>query len=142
MTQAYPTALRRQIVSSVTAGISRRAAAQLFDVSLGFVVKLMQRWYRDGTFEPKLTHTHLLTPHSDRVWSMVVNRPCITIDDIHRQLTLDGVRVSRAAVWRYLAAIGLTRAKRRSIRMTVGSRLARRRRGARDGHSAPIEHSA
>lgn len=115
MTQPYSKALREQIVKSVASGVSRRTTAQLFDVSLAFVVKLMQRWSREGTIEPKPQHVRALAPHAAAIRAMVAERPRITIDEIHGQLALDGIRVSRASVSRFLAAVGLTGARRRAL---------------------------
>ena len=44
MARPYSVDLRTRIVRAVEAGLSRRAAAAKFEVSVSFVVKLMQRW--------------------------------------------------------------------------------------------------
>jgi transposase len=37
--------LRERVVRAVEAGLSRRATARRFAVSISFVIKLMQRWH-------------------------------------------------------------------------------------------------
>jgi hypothetical protein len=44
--------LRERVVRAVENGASRRATAAKFEVSISFVVKLMQRWRRRGTVHP------------------------------------------------------------------------------------------
>lgn len=119
MTQPYSKALREQVVKSVSAGISRRAAALLFDVSIGFVVKLMKQWHREGSIDPKPMYVRLLAPHADKIWAIVVAQPSLTVDGIHRQLEIEGIRASRATLWRFLNSIGLTRIKRKALRQGV-----------------------
>ena len=48
MTAPYSQDLRERIVRVVDAGTSRNAAAKQFDVSISFVVKLLQRWRQRG----------------------------------------------------------------------------------------------
>jgi len=45
--------LRRRVVNFVDAGHSMRAAARHFNVSISFVVKLMQRCRAAGTARPR-----------------------------------------------------------------------------------------
>ncbi len=51
MTAPYSEDLRARIVRVVDAGASRNAAAKQFDVSISFVVKLLQRWRQRGTIK-------------------------------------------------------------------------------------------
>jgi transposase len=48
-TRPYSVDLRERVVRAVEAGLSRRATAWRFEVSVSFVIKLLQRWRRDGT---------------------------------------------------------------------------------------------
>jgi transposase len=52
MARPYSLDLRERVVRAVAAGASRRATAAKFEVSVSFVVKLMQRWLRRGTVQP------------------------------------------------------------------------------------------
>ena len=51
MTRPYSEDLRERVVRVVESGTSRNAAAKQFDVSISFVVKLMQRWKQRGTIK-------------------------------------------------------------------------------------------
>jgi len=46
MTRRYSLDLRERVVRAVEAGASCRATAAKFEVSISFVLKLMQRWRR------------------------------------------------------------------------------------------------
>ena len=48
MTRPYSVDLRERVVRAVAAGASCRSAAAKFEVSVSFVIKLMQRWRRPG----------------------------------------------------------------------------------------------
>lgn len=122
MPRPYSKELREQVVRTVRSGISRRTTAQLFDVSLGFVVKLMQRWGRDGTLEPKRMHAYALAEHAGRVRALVAEQPDLTIDALHQRLAAAGIRVGRASVGRFLIAAGLTRKHRRSAQRGTNAR--------------------
>ena len=52
MARPYSMDLRERVVRAVEAGASCRAAAAKFEVSISFVVKLMQRWRRQGSVAP------------------------------------------------------------------------------------------
>jgi hypothetical protein len=49
MARPYSVDLRERLVRAVEGGASRRAAAAQFEISISFVVKLMQRWHQRGT---------------------------------------------------------------------------------------------
>ena len=53
MTRPYSVDLRERMVRAIEAGASRRATATRFEVSPSCVVKLLERWQREGTLEPK-----------------------------------------------------------------------------------------
>ena len=116
MSRPYSLELREQVVRAVERGLSRRRAAQWFDVSLGFVVKLMQRWSRDHSLAPKRTQIHGLAAHAALVRTLVAARPGITIDELRQRLAENGIRVGRASVGRFLVATGLTCKIRRSMK--------------------------
>ena len=52
MAKPYSDDLRERVVGAVEGGSSRREAAGQFDVSVSFVVKLMQRDQATGSFRP------------------------------------------------------------------------------------------
>jgi transposase len=110
--------LRERVVRAVEGGASRRATAAKFEVSVSFVVKLMQRWRRRGTVQPDRVggwKRSTLTVHAERVRTLVAAEPDLTIAELRSRLAAEGTAVSRSSVGRFLIAAGLTRKKRRSM---------------------------
>jgi transposase len=99
MARPYSVDLRARVVRAVESGASRRAAAAKFEVSISFVVKLMQRWQRCGT------------AHDERVRALAAAEPDLTIAELRQRLAADGIAVSRSGLGHFLIAAGLTRKK-------------------------------
>jgi transposase len=115
MARPYSVDLRTRIVRAVEAGLSRRAAAAKFEVSVSFVVKLMQRWRARGTLEPDRIGGAKRSPlaaHAERVHALLAAEPDLTIAELRSRLAAAGIAVSRSALGRFLLAAGLTRKKR------------------------------
>ena len=128
MTAPYSQDLRERIVRVVDAGTSRNAAAKQFDVSIRFVVKLLQRWRQRGTIKadkyggwkkPKLA------PHAARIRALVAETCDITIDELCAVLAAEGIEAKRSTLGDFLLAQGLSRKKDRPRRRAG----APRRRG-------------
>jgi transposase len=117
MARPYSVDLRERVVRAVEAGLSRRAAAARFEVSVSFVVKLMQRWRRLGTVAPEQVggwKRSALEAHAERVRMLLAAEPDLTIAELRTRLAEKGVAASRSGIGRFLAAAGLTRKKRLS----------------------------
>lgn len=116
MGRPYSQDLRERIVAAVEAGISRRAAARQFAVSVSCVIKLVQRFRRMGTVAAGRmggTKRPVLADHEALVRDLVAARPDITIDELQQALAERGIRVGRSSVGRFLLARELTLKKRR-----------------------------
>ena len=90
-----------------------------FEVSVSFVVKLMQRWRREGTIAPARYggwKRPTLAAHAERVHDLLRDEPDLTIAELRSRLAAEAIQVSPAAISRFLTAAGLTRKKRRSTR--------------------------
>jgi transposase len=125
MARPYSVDLRERVVRAVENGASRRATAAKFEVSISFVVKLMQRWRRRGTVQPDRmggAKRAALAAHGEQVRALVAAAPDLTIAELQHRLAADGIAVSRSGLGRFLIAAGLTRKKRPS---TPPSRTAR-----------------
>jgi transposase len=119
MTRPYSVDLRERVVRGVEAGLSRRAAARKFEVSVSFVIKLVQRWRRAGTVAPERYggwKRPILAAHAERVHALLHGEPDLTIAELRTRLAAEAILVSPAAISRFLAAEGLTRKKRRRTR--------------------------
>jgi transposase len=116
--------LRERVVRAVESGASRRATAAKFEVSISFVVKLMQRWQRCGTLQPDRlggAKRSALAAHGERVRALVAADD-LTIAELRQRLAADGIAASRSGLGRFLIAAGLTRKK---IPGTLPNRTAR-----------------
>jgi transposase len=130
MTRPYSVDLRERVVRAVEAGLSRRAAARRFEVSVSFVIKLLQRWRRNGTVEPERYggwKRSALADHAERVHALVAAEPDLTLAELRRRLARAGIDTSPAAISRFLTAAGLTRKKRPSTRPSGSGRTSPRR---------------
>lgn len=119
MTRPYSVDLRERVVRTVEAGLSRRATARRFAVSVSFVIKLMQRWRRAGTVAPERYggwKRPTLAAHAEHVHDLLRATPDLTIAEPHSRLASAGIHTSPAAISRFLTAAGLTRKKRRTTR--------------------------
>ena len=117
MTRPHSVDLRERMVRAVEAGASRRASAARFGVSPSCVIKLLQRWQREGTLEPAPTgggRRPQLADHAERVHELLAATPDLTIAELNASLAADGIATSRAAISRFLKACGLTRKKTRT----------------------------
>ncbi|HEU4329122.1 MAG TPA: IS630 family transposase [Roseiflexaceae bacterium] len=114
MTRPYSVDLRERVVRAVETGLSRRAAARRFEVSVSFVIKLMQRWRRAATVEPDRYggwKRPALAAHAERVHNLLRDEPDLTIAELRSRLAAEAIHVSPAAISRFLTAAGLTKKK-------------------------------
>jgi len=111
--------LRERVVRTVEGGTSRNAAAAQFDVSVSFVVKLMQRWRDRGTIAPDKSggwRKPDLLPHAELIRGIVAGQNDITLEELRLRLADEGIATSCPTLCRFLKAMKLTRKKRRSTR--------------------------
>jgi transposase len=114
MARPYSVDLRERVVRAVEAGLSRRAVAAKFEVSVSFVVKLVQRWRQRGTVEADRVggwKRSTLAAHAERVHALLAAEPDLTIAELQGRLAAEGIAASRSGIGRFLAAAGLTRKK-------------------------------
>ena len=115
MPKAYSDDLRVRIVRAVDAGASRRSTAGKFEVSVSFVIRLVQQWRASGNVKVRGTGgrpRHKLEPHAELVGRLLAATRDITLDELCCALAGEGVKASRSGLDRYLRACGLTRKKR------------------------------
>lgn len=130
MTRPYSADLRERIVRSVEGGTSRNKTAALFDVSVSFVVKLMQRWSQRGTIEPDQYggwKQPSLTPHAGLLRDILAEQNDLTLGELRLRLAAHGIETSVPTLCRFLKSEGLTRKKRRSMPASKNGRTSPRR---------------
>ena len=109
MTRPYSEDLRERVVRVVESGTSRNAAANQFDVSISFVVKLMQRWKQRGTIKADKYggwKKSKLAPHGDRIRALVMENCDITIDELCVLLAAEGIEAKALDAWRLSSGSG------------------------------------
>ena len=98
MTKPYSEDLRERVVRAVEQGSSRHGVAGHFDVSVSFVVKLMQRFRATGSFKPGDFGGHRepkLARHEAVVRELVDQTPSATLLELKKKLSERGVEPLR-----------------------------------------------
>lgn len=116
--------LRERVAAFVEAGGTRRGAARHFSISASCAIKLMQRKAATGSVAPAAmggTKPYALAGRAELVKELIAAEPDLTLDELRGKLAERAIAVSRTAVSRFLASLGLTRKKRPS---TPASRSA------------------
>ena len=113
MSKPYSSDLRERVVAYVAAGHSRRAAAERFDVSPSFAVKLMARVRETGSSEParigRPRGGGKLAPCRAFLIACVEARPDITMPELAAKLEAEhGVEAHPASLSRVLCKAGFT----------------------------------
>ena len=113
MGHCYSLDLRVRVADFVDAGHSCRAAAQHFDVSESFAIKLVQRKRRFGSPAParqgRPPGGGKLVPYESFLIQTVEAEPAITMPELARALQAErGVIASPASLSRVLCKAGFT----------------------------------
>jgi transposase len=131
MPKAYSSDLRERLIATVTAGASRREAAELFDVAISTAVKWLQRLRDTGSSaaKPRGGSISRLEQHTARILAVIDKRPDATLKEILAALGKQRIRTSRSALARFLDRHDITR-KKKSLRAAEQHRedVARARR--------------
>jgi transposase len=136
MARPYSEDLRGRVVETVMGGATCRVAAARYQVSVSFVVKLMQRWRGSGSVAARPVggqRPYRLAEHTELVRELVTAEPDITLEELRRRLAGQGVLVGRSSIDRFLTSLGLTRKKRRSMPPSRSGQMSPKpeRRGGR-----------
>jgi len=109
MAKAYSIDLRKRVASYVKRGHSCNAAAAHFDVSVAFVVKLMQVLRKTGRIEPGVLggrrHSKL-EPHRSFLLSAIAEQHDVTMTEIANDLAAKGTYVAPASISRWFIRNG------------------------------------
>jgi transposase len=131
MPKAYSSDLRERLIAAVTAGASRREAAELFDVAISTAVKWLQRLRDTGSSaaKPRGGSISRLDQHTARILAVIDKRPDATLKEMLAALGKQRIRTSRSALARFLDRHDITR-KKKSLRAAEQHRedVARARR--------------
>ena len=108
--------LRLRVVRAVEAGLSRRAAAARFEVSIASAVRWCQRFKRTGSIEPDAIggdrHSHRAEAHASKVLGWIDEQRDLTLVEIAARLADEGHVFAPATIWRLLDRHNYTVKKR------------------------------
>ena len=108
--------LRDRVVAAVDGGMSCRAAAAHFDVSISSAIRWRQLSLRTGKVSPSRqggdSRSGLIEAHHSFIRTLIETNSDLTLDEIRDALAARGVSVSVAAVWRFFDRHNITRKKR------------------------------
>jgi transposase len=124
MARPISTDLRERLVLAVERdGISARAAAARFDVSVSSAIKWVRRQRETGNVSPGKMGGHkpniLSGAHAD--WLIARTQSDFTLRGLVVELAERGVRVDYVQVWRFVHARGLSFKKKRAAGRTVAA---------------------
>ena len=106
MTAPLSNDLRRRVVKAIEAGLSRRAAASKFDISVASAVRWHQRFKRTGSIEPDAIggdhHSYRAEAHAVRVLGWIDEQRDLTLEEIRNRLAKDGHVFATSTIWRLL----------------------------------------
>ena len=147
MAKPYSDDLRGRVVRAVEQGSSRHEAAGQFDVSVSFVVKLMQRFQATGSFKPGDFGGHRkpkLAPHEAVVRDLVEQAPSATLLELQKKLSERGVEVGKSSIGRFLQRLRISYKKKRFARRSrsVQTSLPRAPHGARTSRPSILGSSS
>ena len=111
MAKPYSNDLRERVVCAVEGGSSCHEAAGQFDVSVSFVVKLMQRFHATGSFKPGDFGGHgkpKLAKHEAVVRELVEQTPSATLLELRRALLERGIQVGKSSIARFLKRLRIS----------------------------------
>lgn len=116
--KAYSIDLRERVLKDLDAGMKTSAVARKYSVSPAWVRRLKQRRAATGEIAPRQQrhgkHAGWLA-HADAIREAVRQAPDATLDEYRQRFHLP---MSRATLARALIALGLTRKKSRSGRVS------------------------
>ena len=117
MPRPYSTDLRERVVRAIASGMSRRAAAGMFDVSASSAVKWMRRYLTTGGVAPQrmgAPQGSKLDAHEALLLGLIDERPDITLAEIQARLGETGVTAAIDTIWRFFDRRSITFKKNRA----------------------------
>ena len=111
MGKPYSVDLRLAVVRSVESGYTREEAAELHGVSLSSVGRFLGLWRSKGDLRAAKFggyKEYALKPHAERLTHWIAEQPDITLSELRHRLAGRKVKVSIAAIFRFLRHLKLT----------------------------------
>jgi len=116
MAKALSVDLRERVVCAVDGGLSRRQAAERFDISVASAVRWLQRQKTHGSVAPAKQggdrKTSRIEAHAAFILAEVEAAPDVTLGELQAKLIERGARFGVTTIWRFFARRGITYKKR------------------------------
>lgn len=114
--------LRDRVVAAIGDGMSRRAAAARFGVSISSAIRWAARVRDRGSAAPQRQggdkRSAVTERHAPRILLELERTPDITLVELRGRLADAGAAVAVSSLWRFFARRGITRKKRRATRLS------------------------
>ena len=115
MARPYSDDLRERVLDALNAGLSCRAVAERFGVSVSTVVKWSQRFRATGSVSAKRMGGHrpfALTGERDWLRARIDSETDVSLRRLQSELAERGIVVSYGAVWNFVRREGLSHKKK------------------------------
>ena len=120
--------LRERVVAAVDGGMSRRRAAERFEVSVSSAIRWTSRKRRLGSVRPEPqggdTRSRRIEAHAPVILEAVETTPDITLAELRELLAGRGVAVATSTLHRFFARRRITRKKRTRTRPSRTARTS------------------
>jgi putative transposase len=118
MSKPYSMDLRRRVVSAVEGGLSRREAAERFDVGISTAIRWTRRARETGSAaaKPMGGDRKSVLVGERRVWLLerIAAEPDLTLEELRDELAARGIMVGYGTVWRFFEREAITFKKKRA----------------------------
>jgi transposase len=118
MARAYSEDLRGRVMAAVRGGLSCRAAAERFGVSVSTAIRWVRVWRETGAVCAKPVggdqRSRATEAHAAAILALVAEAADATLDEMQARLAEREVRLGRTTLWRFFDRHGITVKKRRS----------------------------
>lgn len=116
MGRALSLDLRERVLAAVEGGMSCRAAAARFGVSVSSAIRWRQRLLARGTAAARPQggdrRSARIEAHGDLIRAAIAETPDMTLEELLAMLREHGVSVGMGTLWRFFDRHGITRKKR------------------------------
>jgi transposase len=111
--------LRIRVVRTVEGGMSRRAAAERFGISVSSAIRFVKEWRESGATKAKRIggdqRSQRIEEHHEVIMNAIEAKPDITLVEIAEMLESEhGASFAPSSVWRFLDRHGVTFKKKRA----------------------------
>jgi transposase len=125
MPKSYSGDLRERVIEAVEIdGMSRREAADRFDISVSSAVKWVQRWNENhsAAAKPRGGSVSPLEAHAEHILTLIAERPDLTLMETVAELLKRRISTSRSALSRFFGRHDITFKKKPASRGAAAGR--------------------